>query len=129
MRAQLSLLCASSCIQLRITPIQLHELRATPNQLCHSLAPAAAARPPRLRMQAQPPPPPSEVPLPAWVAHVNGALETSATNTLLAFVALDLAGAAAILCALCALRVPVGADFALALALTKVPACQQYVRL
>ena len=63
-----------------------------------------------------PPPPPAQ---PPWVKSVNNALETSATSTLLAFVLLDLGSASCILGALVALSVPVGADFALALALSK----------
>ena len=87
-------------------------------------AATAAARAAHVCMQVPRPPPPAvppppAAPLPAWVDSVNSALETSATATLLAFVALDMAGAAALLGALCAFRVTVGADFMLALAIAK----------
>ena len=109
----LLLLCPSSCyLLLRVTPTQ-HSRISTRG------CPAAA----HVCMQALPPqppqPPPPAVPLPAWVGSVNLALETSATATLLAFVALDMAGATALLGALCAFRVSVGADFMLALAIAK----------
>ena len=114
------LLCPSSCyLQMRATPTQ-HcriSMRGCP-------AATAAARAAHVCMQAPRPPPPAvppppAAPLPAWVDSVNSALETSATATLLAFVALDMAGAAALLGALCAFRVSVGADFMLALAIAK----------
>ena len=87
-------------------------------------AATAAARAAHVCMQVPRPPPPAvppppAAPLPAWVDSVNSALETSATATLLAFVALDMAGATALLGAICALRVSVGADFMLALAIAK----------
>ena len=89
------LLCPSCYLLLRVTPTQ-HSRISTRG------CPAAA----HVCMQALPPqppqPPPPAVPLPAWVGSVNLALETSATATLLAFVALDMAGATALLGALCA---------------------------
>lgn len=111
------LLCPSSscCLQMRTIPTQ-HcriSMRGCP-------AVTAVARAAHVCMQAPPAvPPPPAAPLPAWVDSVNSALETSATATLLAFVALDMAGAAALLGALCAFRVSVGADFMLALAIAK----------
>ncbi len=73
----------------------------------------------RARLCMSSPPPPPAAPLPPWVAYVNRALESSASSTLLAFVLLDFGSASLILGALCAMRVPVGADFALALAVAK----------
>ena len=112
------LLCPSSCcLQLRVAPTQHCRIST------RGCPAAAAARAAHVCMQAPPPqppqPPPPAVPLPAWVSSVNSALETSATATLLAFVALDMAGATALLGAICALRVSVGADFMLALAIAK----------
>ena len=112
------LLCPSSCcLQLRVAPTQHCRIST------RGCPAAAAARASQVCMQAPPPqppqPPPPAVPLPAWVSSVNSALETSATATLLAFVALDMAGATALLGAICALRVSVGADFMLALAIAK----------
>ena len=99
------LLCPSSSCYL--------QMRATPTQHCRIStrrcpAATAAARAAHVCMQAPRPPPPAvppppAAPLPAWVDSVNSALETSATATLLAFVALDMAGAAALLGALLSL--------------------------
>ena len=56
---------------------------------------------------------------PPWVSTLNSALEVSGLCTLLAFLVVDVTATCLILAALVALRVPVAADFALALALSK----------
>ena len=57
--------------------------------------------------------------LPGWVGMLNQALETSALATLLAYLLIDVFATFTVLGALAVLRVPVAADFAVALALSK----------
>ena len=57
--------------------------------------------------------------LPSWVGVLNGALEYSALSTLLAYLLVDIFATCSILSVLVAFRIPVAADFAVALALSK----------
>jgi hypothetical protein len=57
--------------------------------------------------------------LPSWVGLLNGSLEVSALSTLLAYLLVDVFATCTILAVLVGFRIPVAADFAVALALSK----------
>ena len=63
--------------------------------------------------------PATERKAPAWVGVLNASLEKSALSTLLAYLLIDITSTLSILGLLVGLRVPVAADFAIALALVK----------
>lgn len=76
-----------------------------------------------VHMDASVEPPASSEPqsreLPAWVDTLNASLEKSALSTLLAYLLIDVGFTLSILALLVGFRIPIAADFAIALALVK----------